>query len=77
MIDCVLFDMDGVLASVGTSYREAIIQTAAHFNCEITHANITAEKIKGNSNNDWVLSKRLIEGEGFEIQIFEFSHKQS
>jgi len=57
----VLFDMDGVLASVSTSYREAIIRTCAHFDVKITQDDILAEKKKGNSNNDWVLSKRLIE----------------
>ena len=65
MIKSVLFDMDGVLASVGSSYREAIIQTAAHFNCVITHEDITKEKIIGNANNDWILSKRLIEGTSY------------
>lgn len=62
MIEAVLFDMDGVLASVHMSYREAIIQTAAHFGVSITSEEIAVEKKKGNSNNDWILSKRLIEG---------------
>lgn len=61
MVDCVLFDMDGVLASVGTSYREAIIQSAARFGATITHDDITIQKKKGNANNDWILTKRLIE----------------
>eukprot|EP01038_Epipyxis_sp_PR26KG_P012386 gene12386-16614_t len=60
-IEAVLFDMDGVLASVGSSYREAIIRTAARFGATISHEDITIEKKKGNSNNDWILSKRLIE----------------
>lgn len=57
----VLFDMDGVLASVGNSYREAIVQTCQRFGATVTHEIIAEEKRKGNSNNDWVLSKRLIE----------------
>lgn len=61
VIRAVLFDMDGVLASVGTSYREAIVKTAGHFGVTITHEDITAEKKRGNANNDWILSKRLIE----------------
>lgn len=61
MIECVLFDMDGVLASVGSSYREAIIRTAERFGANITQEDIAIEKKKGNSNNDWVLTKRLIE----------------
>ena len=62
VIKAVLFDMDGVLASVHMSYREAIIQTAARFEVSITSDDIAVEKKKGNANNDWILSKRLIEG---------------
>jgi HAD superfamily hydrolase (TIGR01548 family) len=57
----VLFDMDGVLASVGSSYRMAIIETAKRFNVTVTLEEIAVEKKKGNANNDWYLSKRLIE----------------
>jgi beta-phosphoglucomutase-like phosphatase (HAD superfamily) len=53
-ICAVLFDMDGVLASVGNSYREAIIQTCARFGCIITQEMISLEKKKGNANNDWI-----------------------
>lgn len=62
MVLAVIFDMDGVLASVGSSYREAIIQTCLHFGCQITQDDIAVEKKRGNANNDWVLSKRLIDG---------------
>lgn len=61
-IKAVLFDMDGVLASVHLSYREAIIQTARHFGVSITSEEISIEKKRGDANNDWILSKRLIEG---------------
>jgi HAD superfamily hydrolase (TIGR01548 family) len=61
-IRAVLFDMDGVLASVHSSYREAIIQTGARFGVTITAEDISVEKKKGNANNDWILSKKLIEG---------------
>jgi imidazoleglycerol-phosphate dehydratase len=61
-IKAVLFDMDGVLASVHSSYREAIIQTAAKFGVTITSDEVSIEKKKGNANNDWILSKRMIEG---------------
>ena len=62
MVEAVLFDMDGVLASVGSSYREAIMQTAARFGAVITQEDIAVEKKRGNANNDWVLTKRLIDG---------------
>ena len=51
-----------MLASVHSSYRESIIQTAARFGVSITVEEISVEKKRGNANNDWVLSKRLIEG---------------
>jgi HAD superfamily hydrolase (TIGR01548 family) len=64
VIRAVLYDMDGVLASVGTSYREAIISTAASFGVTVSHEDITVEKKRGNANNDWVLTTRLIEAKG-------------
>uniref|UniRef100_A0A7S3YRN5 Imidazoleglycerol-phosphate dehydratase n=1 Tax=Lotharella globosa TaxID=91324 RepID=A0A7S3YRN5_9EUKA len=57
----ILFDMDGVLADVATSYRNAIIDTAEAFGAVVTHEHIDAAKAKGNANNDWVLTHRLIE----------------
>ena len=70
-IRAVLFDMDGVLASVHLSYREAIIQTAARFGVTVTAEEISFEKKKGNANNDWILSKRLIESKrsGSEVHV--------
>lgn len=60
-INAVLFDMDGVFASVGMSYREAIVKTAERFGVTITQEEITAEKKIGNANNDWILTKRLVD----------------
>lgn len=60
-IRAILFDMDGVLASVDGSYRESIIQTCSHFNAIITQDDISRVKKQGNANNDWVLSLKLIE----------------
>lgn len=61
-ISSVLFDMDGVLASVGNSYRQAIMLTVAKFGVnDLTHEDITTAKKKGNANNDWLLSQRIIE----------------
>jgi HAD superfamily hydrolase (TIGR01548 family) len=55
-----IFDMDGVIADVSLSYRQAIIDTAKAFSAEITHQDITDAKAAGNANNDWILSHRLI-----------------
>jgi HAD superfamily hydrolase (TIGR01548 family) len=72
-IQAVLFDMDGVLANVGSSYRAAIIETAYRFGVNITHEQIAVEKKRGNANNDWILTKRLIEdnttNKDFEITL--------
>lgn len=52
--------MDGVLASVGNSYRAAIIGTCLHFGAKISGDDIAVMKKRGNANNDWVLSQELI-----------------
>jgi imidazoleglycerol-phosphate dehydratase len=57
---CVLWDMDGVLAEVGSSYRLAIIRTAAHFGVTLSDDDIRKAKNLGNANNDWVLTQRLV-----------------
>jgi histidinol dehydrogenase len=55
-----LWDMDGVLADVSQSYRRAIIDTAAAFGVAVTGRDIAMAKARGNANNDWVLTRRLI-----------------
>lgn len=56
-----LFDLDGVLADVSQSYRQAIIATAAAFGVVVTRSDITALKEQGGANNDWIVTRRLIE----------------
>jgi len=55
-----LWDMDGVLADVSQSYRQAIVRTAAAFGVQVTHDDIAEAKMAGNANNDWILTHRLI-----------------
>ena len=62
-IGAVLLDMDGVLVEVSSSYRAAIIQTAARFGVRVSPADIDRIKAQGDANNDWVVTHRLI-GEG-------------
>lgn len=64
----VIFDMDGVLAEVSESYREAIVVTVRHF----TGATVTPERIQeyknqGGFNNDWLLSQQLCRDHGVEL----------
>jgi hypothetical protein len=50
-----------VLADVSGSYRQAIISTVAHWGITITREDIDQFKAKGNANNDWVVSLRMME----------------
>ncbi|GLD99590.1 hypothetical protein PINS_up008316 [Pythium insidiosum] len=59
-LQALLWDMDGVLAEVALSYRQAIVETAKHFGANVTLEDIEAQKLQGNANNDWQLTWRLI-----------------
>ena len=67
----VIFDMDGVLAEVSKSYREAIIQTASAYGVTVSHADIDEIKAAGNANNDWDVTHRLVEGGGGSASLEE------
>ena len=55
-----LFDLDGVLADVSQSYREAIKQAAAQFGVALSSETIRARKAQGRANDDWALTAELI-----------------
>ncbi|RLN97549.1 hypothetical protein BBJ28_00015614 [Nothophytophthora sp. Chile5] len=59
-VQALLLDMDGVLAEVSQSYRQAIVDTARHFGVTVTPEDIDQQKLAGNANNDWQLTQRLI-----------------
>jgi len=60
-IKFILFDMDGVLADVSSSYREAIKKTAEkHLGRIISNHEIQLLKDAGGFNNDWKLTFELI-----------------
>jgi HAD superfamily phosphatase len=64
----IVFDMDGVLAQVTESYREAIVQTVEHFTGQrIARESIQQYKNAGGWNNDWALSHRICEDLGTAI----------
>lgn len=58
--EALIFDMDGVMADVSLSYRQAILDTAHAYGAPILAQDITDAKALGNANNDWTLSHRLI-----------------
>ncbi len=67
--EALLLDMDGVIANVSTSYRTAIIETAAEFGVTVTAADLTARKAAGNANDDWALTHELIIAGGGEASL--------
>lgn len=77
MKDLLVFDMDGVLVDVSDSYRETIQQTVLHFGGgHVTRQRIQDYKNEGGYNDDFVLSKRLLDDAGvlvdFETIIEKF-----
>ena len=60
-IGLILFDIDGVIRDVGSSYRLAVQKTVAHF-CKWEPAQIDIDNLKNEGiwNNDWDLSLELI-----------------
>ncbi len=69
--EALIFDMDGVLADVSGSYREATLQTAAAFGVEITIQDIEAATAEGNANDCWVLTRRLMAERGVDRSLAE------
>lgn len=67
--DVLVFDMDGVLVEVMQSYRESIRETVRHFTgTTVSHDVIQDFKNVGGWNNDWLLSHRLIQDEGVQVE---------
>lgn len=73
--EAILFDLDGVLADVSRSYREAIRATAATFGVELSAADIAARKAAGNANDDWVVTAELIAGAGQSVPLSEVTER--
>jgi histidinol-phosphate aminotransferase len=69
--EALLFDMDGVLVDVSGSYRKATLQTAASFGVELTPGDIERATARGNCNNDWELTRRLMAATGLEKSLEE------
>ena len=64
----IVFDMDGVLAEVTESYREAIVQTVEHFTGKRIQRDLIQDyKNQGGWNNDWSLSQKIASDLGVEI----------
>lgn len=60
--------MDGVLTEVSESYREAILQTVAHFTGQTIPRDLIQEyKNRGGWNNDWALSQKIAADLGVNV----------
>jgi len=73
--EALLFDMDGVLADVSQSYRQAIIATAESYGVTLQQAEVTAAKVAGKSNNDWHLTRRLLAERGVDAPLDEVTRR--
>ncbi len=67
--DALIFDMDGVLVDVRASYREAIVQTAAHFGAFVTPAQVDRRKEAGEASNDWEVTRDLLGEAGVDVPL--------
>jgi HAD superfamily phosphatase len=64
----IVFDMDGVLAEVTESYREAIVQTVEHFTRQRIQRDLIQDyKNQGGWNNDWALSQKIAADLGVDV----------
>jgi len=63
----VLFDIDGVLADVSRSYRQAIEETVRAFGGVVAPGAIDAVKRAGDANNDWRVTQILLAQQGLEV----------
>ena len=66
--EAMLFDLDGVIADVSRSYRAAIVGTTGAFGVVIDDGAIDAIKAEGDANDDWALTRMLIERRGIEVE---------
>lgn len=67
--EAILFDMDGVLADVSGSYREAIVRTASVFGVTVSADDVRRAKAEGNANSDWGLTQRLLRSRGLSVEL--------
>ncbi|HEV8480885.1 MAG TPA: TIGR01548 family HAD-type hydrolase [Candidatus Eisenbacteria bacterium] len=73
--EALLFDLDGVLADVSGSYRRAILETALSFGATCEPADIERLKAKGDANNDWDLTRRLLQERALHFSLDEITER--
>lgn len=66
----VCLDMDGVLIDTSASYDQCVIATVAQLSGKkVSLDAIESLRCQGGFNNDWVLSKQLLDNLGFELSL--------
>ncbi len=70
-----LFDMDGVLADVSESYREAIRQTALSYGVELSYERIARAKAAENANDDWKVTRDLLREAGIDADLEDVTER--
>ncbi len=73
--EALLWDMDGVLADVSSSFRRAIVETATSYGVELSADAIDAAKAEGGANDDWELTQRLLAKCGVEADLEEVTER--
>ncbi len=69
--EAILFDMDGVLIDVSSSYRVAIKKTVEHFLGEKIEMKEVKEYKKKGYNDDWELTQAMVSSRGLDIPMEE------
>ena len=73
--EALLFDMDGVLVDVSESYDRAIVETAASFGVTVNRAELAATKARGDANNDWVVTHRILAARGCDATLDDVTQR--
>ncbi len=73
--EALLLDLDGVVADVSRSYKQAVAETAAGLGVAITPADVSRIKAGGNANNDWEVTRRLLAEAGVELTLEEVAER--
>ena len=69
--EAVLFDMDGVLANVEGSYRQATLEATRSFGVQVERHDLERAVLAGDANNDWILTQRFLAANGLEVSFDE------
>jgi histidinol-phosphate aminotransferase len=74
--ESIIFDIDGVLVDESQTYRKAIKYTCQHFSGqEISYEQIQEYKNQGGFNNDWVLTKHILNQTGVDVSMEDIIEK--